>query len=75
MYWKKGKKRARKGQDAITSDQKANQEGSETTQKLSRNKILRLHLYRKELSSFCFRIHMQDVKKSHLTWAHCQKMG
>ena len=33
----KGKKRARKGQDAITSDQKANQEGSETTQKLPRN--------------------------------------
>ena len=35
----------------------------ETTQKLPRNKTLRLRLYRKELSSFCFRIHMQDVKK------------
>ena len=66
-----GKKRARK--HPWRPDRRQNY--PETTQKLPRNKILILHLSRKELSISCYFIHMQDVKKSHLTWVHCQKMG
>ena len=66
-----GKKRARK--HPWRPDRRQNY--PKTTQKLPRNKILILHLSRKELSISCYFIHMQDVKKSHLTWAHCQKMG
>ena len=76
---KEGQKRARKGQESIPSDQveceTTQKNYPETTQKLPRNKTLILHLFRKELSISCYFIHMQDVKKSHQTWAHCQKMG
>lgn len=82
----KGQEKVRKGQENIFNDQKRPDSAQidcgttqkiypETAQKLPRNRILRLHLRRKELSIFYFTIHMQDVKKSHLTWAHCQKMG
>ena len=66
-----GQEKARERQEDIPSDQV---EGN-IIQKLPRNKILILHLPRKELSISCYFIHMQDVKKSHQTWAHCQKMG
>ena len=77
-----GQEKARERQEDIPSDeaegditQKLPRNYPETTQKLPRNKTLILHLSRKELSISCYFIHMQDVKKSHLTWAHCQKMG
>ena len=66
-----GQEKARERQEDIPSDQI---EG-DITQKLPGNKILILHLSRKQLSISCYFIHMQDVKKSHQTWAHCQKMG
>ncbi len=81
---KEGQKRARNGQESIPSDQVEcdttqknypEKPPRKTTQKLPRNKTLILHLFRKELSISCYFIHMQDVKKSHQTWAHCQKMG
>ena len=77
-----GQEKARERQEDIPSDQiegditpKLPGNYPETTQKLPRNKILILHLSRKKLSISCYFIHLQDVKKSHQTWAHCQKMG
>ena len=67
------------GQESIPGDQiegeTTHKNYPKTTRKLPGNKTLILHLYRKRLSTSFFFIHMQDVKKSHLTWAHCQKMG
>ena len=77
MFWK-GRKRQEKGKKifpAMRQKVTLPRNYPETTQKLPGNKTLILHLSRKELSISCYFIHMQDVKKSHLTWAHCQKMG